>query len=199
MTARSLLLLVALVPFVASAQAPKPRTYDIIIVGGGKTEAEAQATLDALKSKVLWVRLTAGSWNYPGVKKSDDYPGLNKGLYVAVLGLCARGGDTNGKALVKAVKAHAPGTYSKSVKGQYGDPCPPIGAFNPPDAEEKALLERIAKESKSAAAHVAYGQALKEQGRLEEARIVVDEAVELDPNHQEAKDLAQLLMVLLTD
>ena len=199
MTARLLLLLVAFVPLVASAKEPKPRAYDIIIVGGGKTEAEAQAVLDRLKEKVLWVRLTAGSWNYPGVKKSDDYPGLNKGLHIAVLGLCAKAGDTSAKALVKAVKALAPGTYSKSIKGQYGDPCPPIDAFTAPDAGEKAHLDRIAKEPKSADAYVAYGQALKEQGRLEEARVVVDEAVELDPNHQEAKDLSQLLMVLLTE
>ncbi|MBZ4421341.1 tetratricopeptide repeat protein [Myxococcus sp. RHSTA-1-4] len=199
MTARLLLLLVSLAPVLASAKEPRPRTYDIIIVGGGKTETEAQAALDRLKERVLWVRLTAGRWNYPGVKKSDDYPGLNKGLHIAVLGLCAKGNGTNAKALVKAVKVLAPGTYSKSIKGQYGDPCPPIGAFTPPDAEEKKHLDRIAQEPKSADAYVAYGLALKEQGRLEEARIVVDEALELDPSHAEAKGLAEVLTVLLTD
>ncbi|MFP2926421.1 tetratricopeptide repeat protein [Pyxidicoccus sp. 3LG] len=199
MTPRLLVLLVALVPLAAPAQEPKPRTYDIIIVGGGKTEAEAQAALDRLKEKILWVRLTTGNWNFPNVEKSDDYPGLNKGLHIAVLGLCARGGDTDVKQLLKAVKAHASGAYTKSVKGKYGDPCPPSGAFIPPSAEEKALLDRIAKEPKSAEAYFAYGQALKDEGRLQEARIMVDEALRLDPNHQAAKVLGETLMVLLTD
>lgn len=199
MTARLLLLLVALAPIVASAQALKPRAYDIIILGGGKTEAEAQAALDRLKAKVLWVRLTAKSWNYPGVKKSDDYPGLNKGLYIAVLGLCGRGAQSHSKNLLKAVKALEPGAYSKNIKGQYGDPCPPTAAFTPPVADEKKHLDRIAKEPRSADAFVAYGLYLKDAGRLEEARIVTDEAVELDPNHADAKALAQTLMVLLTD
>ncbi|WP_164012246.1 hypothetical protein [Pyxidicoccus trucidator] len=199
MTARLLLLLVALLPAVASAQAPKLHNYDIIIVGGGKTEAEAQAVLDRLKAKVLWVRLTTGSWDYPGVKKSDDYPGLNKGLYIAVLGLCSRGKESGSRHLLKAVKALEPGAYSKHIRGQYGNPCPPVGAFTPPDAEEKKHLDRIAKEPRSADAFYAYGLYLKEGGRLEEARIVTDEAVEIDPNHAEAKVLAQTLMVLLTD
>ncbi|MFP2908487.1 hypothetical protein ACLESD_26225 [Pyxidicoccus sp. 3LFB2] len=199
MTARLLLLLVTLVPVVASAQAPKPRNYDIIILGGGKTEAEAQAVLERLKAKVLWVRMTAGSWNYPGVKKSDDYPGLNKGLYIAVLGLCGRGAKSQSTHLMKAVKALEPGAYAKNIRGQYGDPCPPIGAFTPPEAEEKKHLDRIAKEPRSADAFFAYGQYLKDGGRLEEARIYADEAVELDPNHAEAKALAEVLMVLLTD
>jgi hypothetical protein len=199
MTARLLLLLVLLVPVLASAQEPPPRTYDIIILGGGKTEAEAQAALDRLKEKVLWVRLASKGGSYPGVAQSDEYPGLKQGLYIAVLGLCAKGGDTNGKRLVNVVKRLAPGTYSKSIRGQYGDPCPPIDAFTPPSAEEKKHLDRIAKEPKSADAFYAYGLALKEGGRLEEARIMVDEALELDPNHQAAKDLAGVLMVLLTE
>lgn len=190
-----LLLLVALLPLAVSAREPKPRTYDIFIIGGGKTEADAQAALDALKAKVVWVRVANGG--YLGVHTSDEFPGLNKGLHIAVLGLCAKG--PGNKDLLKAVKALAPGTYTKSIKGQYGDPCPPLGAFTPPGAEEKALLERIAKESKSADAYVAYGAYLKEAARLEEARVVVDHALELDPNHAEAKDLAEILMVLLTD
>ena len=199
MIARILLLPLVLLPLLASAKEPKPRTYDIIILGGGKTEAEAQAPLEALKKKVLWVKLTEGSWHYPRVEKSDDYPGLNKGLYIAVLGLCARDGDTNAKALVKAVKALSPGTYSKSIKGAYGDPCPPTGAFTPPSAEEKVHLDRIAKEPKSAAAYFTYAVALKEEGRLGEASIIVDEATKLDPKYPGALELAQTLMVLLTD
>jgi tetratricopeptide (TPR) repeat protein len=197
MTARLLPLLCVLLPLAAPAREPKPRTYDIIIVGGGKTEAEAQAALDRLKEKVLWVRVARGG--YLGVHKSEDFPGLNKGLHIAVLGLCAGGKGTDNKALLNAVKALAPGTYSKSIKGQYGDPCPPLAAFTPPDAEEKPLLERIAKEPGSADAYVAYGAHLKDAGRLEEARVIVDHALELNPDHEEAKGLAQTLMVLLTD
>ncbi len=203
MNARVLLLVVtAVLPVLASAQAPKPRDYDIIILGGGKTEAEAQAVLDRLKEKVLWVRLTAGKWNFPSVDKSDDYPGLNKGLYIAVLGLCARedkSGINSNKNLVKAVKVFSPGTYSKKVRGQYGDPCPPLAAFTPPEGDEKTHLDRIAKEPRSADAFYSYGQYLKDEGRLEEARIFNNEALEIDPKHTDAQSLAETLMVLLTD
>ncbi|CAM3928304.1 hypothetical protein [Corallococcus exiguus] len=197
MTSRLLLLLSVCLPFTALAKEPKPRTYDIVIVDGGKTEAEAQAALDKLKPKVLWVRLS--TTGFPGVSKSDEYPGLNKGLYIAVLGLCPKGGDTDIKKLMKAVKAHAPGAYSKSIKGQYGDPCPPDSAFLPPDAEEKPLLDRIAKEPESAEAFYAYAAYLKENGRLGESQAMVDEALRLNPNHAEARSLTEVLMVLMTD
>ncbi|NNB94213.1 hypothetical protein HI113_09890 [Corallococcus exiguus] len=197
MTSRLLLLLCVCLPFTALAQAPKPGPYDIVIVGGGKTEEEAQAALDKLKPKVLWVRLS--TTGFPGVEKSDNYPGLNKGLYIAVLGLCPKGGDTDIKKLMKAVKAHAPGAYSKSIKGQYGNPCPPDSAFLPPDAEEKPLLDRIAKEPNSADAFYAYAAHLKEEGRLGESQVMVDEALRLNPNHAEARSLTEVLMVLMTD
>ncbi|MCY1033448.1 hypothetical protein OV207_18490 [Corallococcus sp. BB11-1] len=198
---RLLLLLTVCVPLLASAKEPKPRTYDIIIVGGGKTEAEAQAALDGLKAKVPWARFATPSGDLLAVKKSDDYPGLNKGLYIAVLGMCARDAEVaeDMKRFMKALKAHAPGAYSKSIKGQYGDPCPPSSAFMPPDAEEKPLLERIAKEPKSADAYFAYGMYLKNESRLDEANAMVGQALELDPQHAEAKALGHLLMVLLTD
>ncbi|MGE6763406.1 hypothetical protein ACQKGO_35680 [Corallococcus interemptor] len=197
MTFRLLLLLCVCLPLTALAGEPRPRTYDIVIVGGGKTEAEAQAALDKLKEKVLWVRLSTGG--FPGVEKSDNYPGLNKGLYIAVLGLCPKGGLTKIKDLMKAVKVHAPGAYSKTLKGQYGDPCPPEEAFTPPDAEEKPLLDRVAKEPASAEAFFAYALFLKEQGRLGEAQVMVDEALRLNPNHAEAQSLTRVLMVLMTD
>ncbi|MBN8467333.1 hypothetical protein JYJ95_12485 [Corallococcus exiguus] len=197
MTSRLLLLLCVCLPFTALAKEPKPRTYDIVIVGGGKTEEEAQAALDKLKPKVLWVRLS--TTGFPGVEKSDNYPGLNKGLYIAVLGLCPKGGDTDIKKLMKAVKAHAPGAYSKSIKGQYGDPCPPDSAFLPPDEVEKPLLDRIAKEPNSAEAFHAYAAYLKENGRLGEAKAMVDEALRLNPKHAEALSLSEVLMVLMTD
>ncbi|NOK17240.1 hypothetical protein [Corallococcus carmarthensis] len=201
MTSRLLLIMAVCVPLLASAREPKPRTYDIIIVGGGKTEAEAQAALDRLKAQVLWVRVAQPSGGFLAVEKSDDYPGLNKGLYIAVLGLCARDAEVveDIKRFMKALKVHAPGAYSKSIKGQYGDPCPPSGAFTPPDDEEKPFLERIAKEPKSAEAFFAYGLFLKNQGRLTEADAMAGQALKLDPNHAEAKALAHLLMVLLTD
>lgn len=49
-----LLLCVVCVPLLAAAREPKPRTYDIIIVGDGKTEDDAQAALDPLKAKGTW-------------------------------------------------------------------------------------------------------------------------------------------------
>ncbi|RKG92798.1 hypothetical protein D7V88_04885 [Corallococcus terminator] len=184
----------------ASAKEPKPRTYDIIIVGGGKTEEEAQAALDRLKAKVLYVRFATPSGDLLTVRKSDDYPGLNKGLYIAVLGMCARDAEVveDMKRFMKALKVHAPGAYSKTIKGQYGDPCPPSNAFMPPEAEEKAFLERIAKEPKSADAYFAYAMFLKNESRLDEANAIVTQALDLDPQHEEAKALGHLLMVLLT-
>ncbi|NMO19895.1 hypothetical protein HPC49_33425 [Pyxidicoccus fallax] len=200
MNARFLLLLFALIPFAGSAQEgePKPGMYEIFIVGGGKTEAEARAAIDKLKEKVLWVRLVDGS-GYVGVHASDDFPGLKKGLHIAVLGMCRAGKGADNSDLLKALKALAPGTYSKRIKGQYGDPCPPSGAFTPPDAEEKPYLDRIGKEPKSADAFYAYALYLKESSRLKEAQVMADHALELAPQHEDAKALAQMLMVLLTD
>jgi hypothetical protein len=189
---------VVLMAALASAPAlVHAKSYEIIVLGGGKTEADAQSSLEGLRAKVPWMQYVQSY--YPRVAKSDEFPGLNNGLYIAVLGLCAKGNGTDVKKLVKAVNAVQKGAYSKAIQGDYGDPCPPDSAFAAPGYDEKQLHKRIAKEPTNPAAAYDYAVFLEKNGRLAEASVFADRTLALDPKHEAAKALAQKLMVLLTD
>ncbi|MCP3097725.1 hypothetical protein LZ198_02410 [Myxococcus sp. K15C18031901] len=181
MTSRALFVFMLCMSAPVLAREPESRPFDIVIVGGGKSEAEARTALDTLAARVTWVRVANRSSGV-GVRKSDDFPGLTKGQYVAVLGLCPRGGKARPAPLLKAVQGHAPGAYVKHIQGRYDDSCPPLEAFQPPGAKEKPLLDRIQREPTSAKAYVAYGEFLKDQRRFDEAAAMASHAHDLDPD-----------------
>lgn len=179
---------------------PAPASYDVIILGGGKSETDAVKARDAFNKKV-WLlarQKTPPAW--PQVMRSDDVPGLKPGLFIAVLAMCshAEHDAPERKALAAAARALEKGSYVRTVKGTHGDPCPDVGMIAKASPDEKKLRDDVDK-APTAKTLVAYGTWLREQARLEEARLVVDEALALAPEDADAKALAEMIMVLSTD
>ncbi len=69
----------------------------ILIIAGVKTQAAAESALAKLK-----VKSEGLAPGYPRIVKSDDYPGLKKGVWVAVLSACALNNVAGTVALYEA-------------------------------------------------------------------------------------------------
>lgn len=190
----------AFVPTGPALAQPRPGRYDVVILGGGKDRADAVKARDAFARKVWLLARQKEPPAWPQIMRSDDVAGLKPGLFVAILAMCSHDGHdaASRKALADAARALARGSYVRTVTGTWGDPCPDVAMLAPPTADEKKLRDAIDK-AKSPRSLVAYGLYLKEQGRFEEARLVVDEALALAPGDADAQGLAETIMVLTTD
>lgn len=179
---------------------PRPGRYDVVIIGGGKDRADAVKARDAFARKVWLLARQKEAPAWPQIMRSDDVPGLKPGFHVAILAMCSHDGHdaASRKALADAARALDKGSYVRTVTGTWGDPCPDVAMLAPPSADEKKLRDAIDK-AKSPRSLIAYGSYLKEQGRFEEARLVVDEALALAPGDADAQALAEVIMVLSTD
>jgi tetratricopeptide (TPR) repeat protein len=180
---------------------PEATPTAVFIVGGGKTEADAEKAKVALVKHVwLWRVQEYPAW--PQVMRSDDVPGLKPGLWIAVAATCTV--EDNGAAAIaaleKSLKRVAKGTYTRTVTAALGNACFARGLFEP-DAAEKALQQAVdaAPPAQRAAPMFAYAKALYAQSRLLDAQIVTREVLRLDAKHAEALKLSETLMVLLTD
>jgi hypothetical protein len=100
------------------------KDVQIVIWGGGRTDAEAQAALEQWnreKDAVSGVLdLPAG---FPRIVSSDDFPGLNPGYKIVALGLCPAERLAQPLPLVKAFQ---PGAYVKTVTASGDVSCPKL-------------------------------------------------------------------------
>ncbi len=71
------------------AAAPAAPTHRILIVAGGKTSAEANAAVRAIRADQASVAQPAPG--YPVIVESSTIPGLNPGYVIAVFGACPVG------------------------------------------------------------------------------------------------------------
>ncbi|WP_257454185.1 hypothetical protein [Archangium lipolyticum] len=102
-------LLMLLPPLTASAETPAW----VLIGGGGATQEDAQQWLDQKKASVGLERMFGFSSGFPKVVRSDDYPGLKPGLFIALLGICSAHDKDALLPLMKTVDA---GIYAREVK-----------------------------------------------------------------------------------
>ncbi|MFO0600451.1 MAG: hypothetical protein U0228_34400 [Myxococcaceae bacterium] len=103
---------------------------NLLVWGGGKTPALAQASLDDWKQRSgawsSWINLASG---YPRVVKSDDVQGLNPGFHIVVLGACSDAEVTMRLDLLKLLE---PSVYQKAVTWPEAPACPQLGTKDVP-------------------------------------------------------------------
>ncbi len=96
---------------------------DALILGGGKTTAEAQQWLGHWRAVTPELEgLFALAPGYPKVVESSTLPGLKAGFHVVVLGFCPA---AQREAPHRFAKAVFPGVYAKPVTGQSAA-CPEV-------------------------------------------------------------------------
>lgn len=186
---------------VATAQTATPQTYDIFILGGGKTQADADAALHKYQQSVFYLRYGHSASAYPGTLSSASIPGLKPGFFIAVAGLCAHSEHNKAErtALLKTLQAAVKGSYVREIKGQYGDPCPEAAALAQPGSAEAKLRAAIVAAPTSTQALYQYAAFLDAEARFVEAQAFVDKILQLDAKHAAAQALSEKLMVLMTD
>lgn len=86
------------------------KTTNIIIVGGGKTQADAIQAKSKFKNSNKAQNITKEEIV---LMLSDTIEGLNPGFHIAVLGCCDD--DAIAKLLVKCINAAYPGVYAKKI------------------------------------------------------------------------------------
>lgn len=178
--------------------------YDLIILGGGKTEAEAAKISEQFESKVFLLRLLGGRFGgWPQTRSSKSIPGLKPGFELSVLGFCRHSEHDarERRQLLSLVRAAAPAAYVRRVRGAYGDSCPPASLFETPGEAERTLRRRLEASPKDPAALYTYAEFLasEEQVRFSEALKVLEALLELAPGHEDGQALSHKLMVLTTD
>ncbi|HUP58217.1 MAG TPA: hypothetical protein VM598_12240 [Bdellovibrionota bacterium] len=94
--------------------------YEAIILGGGKSEEDAEKAIVDFKG-ADGAKFTPAK-DFPKIFSSDDLPGIPKDTYVAVLGFCDRA--TSAKVIARAIRAIQTGAYSIAVEGRHPDACP---------------------------------------------------------------------------
>lgn len=111
-----------------------------LIWGGGKTEAEARASLvDFDRRARAWFDRDELAWRegFPRVVASADVQGLNPGFQIVLLGVCAAGAAHD---VVKVLDALEPAFYAKRVRWPAAAqelPCPgPAQTWEPGFADE---------------------------------------------------------------
>ncbi|PTL81249.1 hypothetical protein [Vitiosangium sp. GDMCC 1.1324] len=111
-------LLMLLPPMAASAET----TAWALIGGGGATQEEAQRWIDQKKASVGLHDMFHFAKDFPRVVKSEEYPGLKPGFFIALLAICSAHDKDVLLPLMKTVDA---GVYAREVKVSDGNmSCP---------------------------------------------------------------------------
>jgi hypothetical protein len=176
--------------------AAAPDAYEVLIIGGGKTRAEAEAALDKFKKDAeSFLNGNPLKDNYPKIVESASITGLNAGFFIAVLGFCSEKHDV--EPLKKALSQFMHGSYTKKVSGNYAGLCPPFPLFS--SIPEKAYLTRLKAAPKSEQYSFEYAHSLHIQGRFDDAKKQLEKILELNAGHEDAKSLLHTIAVLETD
>lgn len=122
-----LLLLLGVLPAAAKPKAKAPASFHVIILGGGKTPAEAQAALERYKDAAH--EGVTPAEGYPKLLKSDELAGLNPGFHIAVLGICSE--VERARTLRDVANLALPGVYLKQVQVSVADACPKLALPRP--------------------------------------------------------------------
>lgn len=125
--------------------APSAATVDAValIWGGGKTEAEARASLVEFDRRArAWFDKDELAWRegFPRVVASADVQGLNPGFQIVLLGVCT---DADAADIAKVLDALEPSFYAKKVRWPAAAkelPCPgPAQTWEPGFADEYSV------------------------------------------------------------
>lgn len=113
----------------AAAAKDKSPSFEVIILAGGSTPAEAEAARTA--SAPVFERVVRATDGFPKVVRSDDYEGLRPGFVILVAGICAKKADA---AAVRDIfnASGLVGVYTRTVKGTLDGQCPTLNTSSSP-------------------------------------------------------------------
>jgi hypothetical protein len=126
MKANGFVVLAAVLAWMGVAEA-EPQPAQLVIWGGGKDTAEAEASLGRWQERAknkFWDGTLKVAEGYPRIVKSDTVPGLKPGFMVVVLGACA---PAEGSKVLETLKAFEPGAYARDVTWAEPLACPQLG------------------------------------------------------------------------
>lgn len=105
----------------------EPRPAQLLIWGGGKDTAEAEASLGRWQERAKkseWEGTLKVAEGYPRIVQSDTVPGLKPGFVVVVLGACE---PAAGPKVLETLKAFEPAAYARDVTWAEPLACPQLG------------------------------------------------------------------------
>ncbi|RKH13987.1 hypothetical protein D7V97_04400 [Corallococcus sp. CA053C] len=105
----------------------EPRPAQLLIWGGGKDTAEAEAALGRWQERAKkkeWEGTLKVAEGYPRILQSAAVPGLKPGFVVVVLGACE---PTAGPKVLETLKAFEPAAYARDVTWAEPLACPQLG------------------------------------------------------------------------
>ncbi|RKG81573.1 hypothetical protein D7W79_05130 [Corallococcus exercitus] len=111
----------------AGVAGAEPRPAQLIIWGGGKDTAEAEASLGRWQQRAKmdeWDGTLKVAEGYPRIVQSHTVPGLKPGFVVVVLGACE---PAAGPKVLETLKAFEPAAYARDVTWAEPLACPQLG------------------------------------------------------------------------
>lgn len=113
---------VALCLLATVSEAQTDQSFAVIWAGGKTHEEVDKALADYTKRENEWSSFIALADGYPKVVLSQDYPGLNPGFLIVLLGICGR--DPSDNPAVRALDAFEPALYTRALTETHADACP---------------------------------------------------------------------------
>ncbi|RKH63457.1 hypothetical protein [Corallococcus aberystwythensis] len=127
MKASGFVLVAAVLAWTGVAGAEPPRPAQLLIWGGGKDTAEAEASLGRWQARAKtkeWAGTLKVAEGYPRIVQSGTVPGLKPGFVVVVLGACE---PAAGSKVLETLKAFEPAVYARDVTWAEPLACPQLG------------------------------------------------------------------------
>ncbi|NPD28880.1 hypothetical protein D7Y27_34065 [Corallococcus sp. AB004] len=127
MKASGFVVVVAVVLAWTGVARAEPRPAQLLIWGGGKDTAEAEASLGRWQERAKkneWDGTLKVAEGYPRIVQSDTVPGLKPGFVVVVLGACE---PTAAPKVMETLKAFEPAVYVRDVTWAEPLACPQLG------------------------------------------------------------------------
>ena len=191
-------LVLAVVASGAEARAAAPRSAYAVVIPAA-SEQQAKDRLTALVDVYVYARILG----YEGVPKvfapgelpvrvrpRDKDAGAE---WLVVVSFCSK---KDAAVRAAAVRERAPAVTTVQVSGDYPGACLGRRAFAPMSDEERGYVKAIVDDPKSAKPRVFYAGFLQSETRFAEAERVLEKALEIEPDNEEAKGLLRMTKLM---
>ena len=173
----------------AAARAPAPRGQAYAVVVPASSPQEAKDRLTALVDVYVYARIL-GYEDVPRVFGPGELALDEKGDgWGVVFSFC---GKKDAAARAAALRDRVDGAAVKKLARPAPGTCLNRRAFLPISDQERQYVKAIVDDPKNANARVFYAGFLQSETRFAEAERVLEKALEIDPNNEQAKNLLRM-------